>query len=1039
MKLAFTAARIAEALNDGTVAFLADDEQEAEALAEAVRALAPQGQVVHVPSSDALPGETAPATPANAGRRASALRALRLAGAAPVACILSGEAAARRYPEPGAFDSAPPTLRPGDKADMQSFAIQLADLGYFADDRVDEPGEMAVRGEVIDIYPADAGGPARIELAAGKIAAIRSYDPITQLTIDELEHLEIGRAAEPPIGKATSILAHLAPGILAASQKADHRRRRFIQLARDAAGDAPHRLDAVEDGAWQKACKDWTAPPFDADFMPVPRFANERAPLSAMARFVQPLLAEGRALVLAGSARDLRFLRSKVSRRLSLDLPELGAWSQVKEIPVGGGASLMAPVDAGYVDANVILVTAADLMGSRALIGGGNVVTANPWQTDVKIRSGDLVVHEDHGVARVLGLETSAAGSTADERTCIDRIVLEYADGARRLVPIDEADRIWRYGADSDVVTLDKLDGSSWHKRRASINAAIEQSAKALTQLARDRETLTAPVMAPDPAAYERFADGFPFNETADQSRAISAVRDDLASGRPMDRLVIGDVGYGKTEVALRAAALAALAGFQVIVAAPTTVLVRQHLETFRRRFADTTITVTGLSRLSTAAEKKATKSGLADGSIDIVVGTGAVMAKGVDYARPGLVVIDEEQRFGAADKARLRGLGTVHIVSLSATPIPRTLQAALVGLQKMSVIATPPARRQPIRTSINRYDDAPLRTALAREKARGGQSFVVVPRIEDMATVAEKIRRAAPDLMLVEAHGKMSPAEIDDVMVGFGEGRGDILLATNIIEAGLDVPRANTMIVWRADRFGLAQLHQLRGRVGRGNRRGQVILLIESEDAIGAHTLKRLRTLATFDRLGAGFAISARDLDMRGAGDLLGDDQAGHMKLIGVDLYQHLLGAALRAARGEAVERWSPELNLGVTGALPESWIPEPDLRLSLYVRLARIEDEAGLDAFEDELLDRFGPLPAEVSGLIAHARIRLAARALRIARIDAGPAAIAITPHRECTIEAAAAGFVEKKGRWILSQPRPATDDRIARVESLLDALAP
>ncbi|GFE76631.1 DEAD/DEAH box helicase [Novosphingobium sp. TCA1] len=1036
MNLAFTAVRIAQTLAEQSIAFLADDEQQAEALADAVRALSPLAKVVHVPSSDALPGETAPASPANAGRRASALRMLRLAQGTHVACILSGEAAARCYPTPDAFDSAPPSLHPGDEADTQTFAIQLEELGYFADDRVDEPGEMAVRGEVIDIFPADASGPARIELSAGRIAAVRSYYPVTQLTSADLESLEIGRAAEPPIGEPTSILAHLTPGILVFSDKADHRRKRFIQLARDAAGD--RRLDAIEDGPWKTACKAWAPPPFDMDFTAVPRFADERSPLAAMARFANPLLASGRKFVLAGSARDLRFLRGRIARCLAMEIVELRGWSDMDELSAGCGGSIMAPVDAGYVDERIVFIAAADLMGSRALIGDGGPAGTNPWHIGIDVRSGDVVIHEDHGVARIQGLESSPADGDGGAPPSVERIVLEYAGGARRLISVDEADRIWRYGADGDAVTFDKLDGSSWQKRRATVNAAIEESAKALTKLARERETLKAPVMEPDPAAYERLAGGFPFNETADQARAIAAVRDDLSSGRPMDRLIIGDVGYGKTEVALRAAALAALAGFQVVVAAPTTVLVRQHLETFRRRFEGTKIEIVGLSRLSTSVERKAAKAGLADGSIDIVVGTGAVMAKGVKYARLGLVIIDEEQRFGAADKARLRGLGTVHILSLSATPIPRTLQAALVGLQQMSVIATPPARRQPIRTSIGEYDDVLIRTALTREKARGGQSFVVVPRIEDMAKVAEKIRRAAPDLTLVQAHGKMSPGEIDEVMVGFGNGRGHILLATNIIEAGLDVPRANTMIVWRADRFGLAQLHQLRGRVGRGNRRGQVILLIESENAIGARTLKRLRTLATFDRLGAGFAISGQDLDMRGAGDLVGEDQAGHIKLIGVDLYQHLLRIALKAARGENAERWSPDLNLGATGALPENWIPEADLRLSLYVRLARIETDDALDSFEAELLDRFGSLPAEAERLLAHARIRLAAQALLIARIDAGPAAIALTLRPECTIEVGAAGFVEKKGRWILSQPLASDDERVARIASLLDMLA-
>ncbi len=495
---------------------------------------------------------------------------------------------------------------------------------------------------------------------------------------------------------------------------------------------------------------------------------------------------------------------------------------------------------------------------------------------------------------------------------------------------------------------------------------------------------------------------------------------------------------YGKTEVALRAAALAALAGYQVIVAAPTTVLVRQHIETFRRRFEASGVVVAGLSRLSSAAEKKNVKAGLADGSIGIVVGTGAVVSKSVSYARLGLVIIDEEQRFGAADKARLRGSAETHLLTLSATPIPRTLQMALVGLQQISIIATPPARRQPIRTTLDRFDDGRIRTALAREKGRGGQSFVVVPRIEDMAEVGEKLRSVAPELDVVEAHGKMAPAQADAVMVDFADGRGDVLLATNIIEAGLDVPRANTMIIWRADRFGLAQLHQLRGRVGRGKRRGQVILLTETQDAIAERTLTRLRTLATFDRLGAGFDISAQDLDLRGGGDLLGDEQAGHARLIGVDLYQHLLSAALRKARGEEVEQWTPELNIGAAGSFPGSWVPTADVRLPLYIRLARIEDERSLELFEEELVDRFGPLPPDAETLLVRTRIRLSAHALRIGRIDAGPAAIAITPRPDSALDPAAAGMVEKDGRYLLGEAT-GDDERLERLISLLETLAP
>jgi transcription-repair coupling factor (superfamily II helicase) len=1035
MNLAHVATCIAETVSSHSIVYLTDDEQQAEALAAAVRAIVPDACVLFLPSSDALPGDAAPASPANAGRRVAALRALRMAQQGPeaarLALILSGEAAARRYPRPEAFDGAPPRWRVGDAIDIDSVASDLEALGYLADDRVDEPGEMATRGEVIDIFPADAGVPARVEIADGVIVAIRAYDPATQLTAADIDALEIGRASEPELGDAVPILAHLRPGLIAMSPKADKRRRRFQQLATDTA--AGRTVDAVAEEAWTGALADWRTAALDDAVDATPRFAEARSPLAAFARFAKPLLDDGRTLLLAGSKRDLRFIRPRVAKRLSRELPEVSSWAEIRALPGGAVATVEMPVDAGFIGERLVIVAAADLLGSRALVGDAPAAPANPWTVaGADIRIGDIVVHEDHGVGRVAGLEETPVNDSA-----VEMIALEYAGGTRRLVAIEDAHRIWRYGADADAVTLDKLDGSSWQKRRGDIDAAIAESAKGLAALAAERALLDAPVLEPDPAAYERFAGGFAFNETADQTRAIAAVRADLASGKPMDRLVVGDVGYGKTEVALRAAAIAALAGYQVVIAAPTTVLVRQHLESFRRRFKASGIIVEGLSRLSSAADKKRVKAGLADGSVGVVIGTGAVMGKGVGYAKLGLVVIDEEQRFGAADKARLRGSAQVHLLALSATPIPRTLQMALVGLQQVSIIATPPARRQPIRTSIGGAEDARIRTALLREKARGGQSFVVVPRIEDLAGVGETLRRVVPQLTLVQAHGKLPAAEIDEAMVGFADGRGDILLATNIIEAGLDVPRANTMIVWRAERFGLAQLHQLRGRVGRGNRRGQVLLVTDAADGIGDRTLKRLRTLATFDRLGAGFEISAHDLDMRGAGDLLGDQQAGHTKLIGVDLYQHLLGAALRAARGEDAERWTPELNLGLSGRLPAPWIPEPDVRLSLYVRLARIADEGELEAFRQELADRFGPLPAEAEALMAAARIRLAALNAGIAKIEAGPAAVALTPRHDFRGSPEGAGLTEKNGRLLLAEaidPASLPD----RLEVLLGELA-
>ena len=1004
------------------------DEQRAEAVAAALAAAAPQAHAIHLPSSDALPGDTSPASAANIGRRVAALHAAFVGRAAGerVALVTTAEAAARLQAVPQAYDVAPPVVAVGDAIDVESFAQTLVDIGYAHDDLVDEPGEMAAHGATIDIFPADAGAPARLEIADGTITAIRRFDAATQLGTEEIERLEVGRLREPSVGEGVALFAHLPDATILADQGVDERRDRFVALARDAGGREPV-LDAK---GWATALAGRSVAALSRNGEPVPRFVESRNPARALARFARPLLDAGERIALVGAERDLRFLRSRAAATLKTEVEPVESWAAARSGSPGTLVSLVMPVDAGWTSEGLTAIAAADLLGSRAVIDP-HAASADPFAAHAtELRVGDVIVHEEFGIGVIDGLEELPDG---------DAIALRYAGDDRRLVPVTEADRIWRYGADADAVTLDKLDGSSWAKRRGAIDAAIAESAKELTRLAAERDSREAPRLEPDAAAYERFAAGFAFTETADQARAITAVRADLASGKPMDRLVIGDVGYGKTEVALRAAALAALAGAQVAVAAPTTVLVRQHIETFRKRFAGTGIEVAGLSRLSSAAEKKRVKAGLADGSIGVVVGTGAVAT--ADYRNLALVVIDEEQRFGAADKAKLRARGgdSTHVLSLSATPIPRTLQTALVGLQQLSIIATPPARRQPIRTAIAQWDDATIRTALRREKGRGGQSFVVVSRIEDMAAMADRLRKLVPELTLVEAHGKMPVGEIDEAMVTFANGDGDVLLATNIIEAGLDVPRANTMIVWRADRFGLSQLHQLRGRVGRGSRRGQVLLLTDPEHPIADATVKRLKTLEAFDRLGAGFAIAARDLDMRGAGDLIGDQQAGHMKLIGVDLYQYLLEAGLRAARGEPVDRWTPALHVDAAGRWPEEWVPEVEGRITLYARLARVADQAALDAFAAELEDRFGPPPPPARALLDLTAIRLLAHDVGVEQIDAGPAAIAFTPRKEFAGDAAAAGLTEKNGRLLLTERIEDPAARTERVREVLDALSP
>lgn len=1032
------AAALCSMLERGDVIAAFADETRAAAVRAILAALTPDATVLFCPGTDALPGDSAPPSPVNVGQRVSALRTVRQALAAKarsrIAIVTTGEALAQHFPAPEAFDAQPPSVETGAACDPQRLYAALLELGYVEDERVDEPGEVALRAQVLDVFPADATHPLRIEFSEGRIESLRFFDPIDQRSIRTIERQELGRVSEPPLVDPVSLIDHLPGATVVVTTDADERRRRSLLLTADAVrrGRPRAKLGIVDEESWLACLNGRESHTIEAGDDAPPRFVEARSPFAAFANFAREAIAKGGRIALMGAERDLRFLTRRIEKRLDAEALRVSSWAEIRAAAAGSFCMLAAPIERGFCRDGVLVVAAADLIGSRAERSNDSGVTVDAALCpEIEFRIGDTVIHEDHGIGRIVGVEAVPEGAGLEG----DAIKLAYADGATRFVSVSEADLLWRYGSDADAVSLDTLDGKSWQKRRAGIDAAIAETARGLLALAAKRSTRTTAVLDPPVAAYERFAAGFPFSETPDQLTAIEAVRSDMASGRPMDRLVIGDVGFGKTEVALRAAAVAALSGKQVAVAAPTTVLARQHLESFADRFEGTGIVVAGLSRLSSAAEKRRVKAGLADGTIHIVIGTGAVAAKGVVYADLALVIVDEEQRFGTADKNRLQALGSGHLLTMSATPIPRTLQSALVGLRQMSMIATPPARRQPIRTTVSAFDGERLRAALLRERTRGGQSFVVVPRIDDMAPLAKQLGVLVPELDLLQAHGRMAPAEIDDAMVRFGKGEGDILLATNIIEAGLDVPRANTMAIVRADRFGLAQLHQLRGRVGRGNRRGQVMLFTAEQNEIAPQTLKRLKTLQAHDRLGAGFALSARDLDLRGAGDLLGETQAGHMKLIGVELYQQLLGDALQSASGKRIERWTPELNVGIGGCLPNVWIGDDDVRLSLYARFSRLGSDAELTGFDAELEDRFGDLPVEAERLLTIARIRERARALGIARIDAGPAAIALTLRKDADERALPKGLVERNGRHLFEET---FEDPSARLSALIELLS-
>jgi transcription-repair coupling factor (superfamily II helicase) len=570
-------------------------------------------------------------------------------------------------------------------------------------------------------------------------------------------------------------------------------------------------------------------------------------------------------------------------------------------------------------------------------------------------------------------------------------IRLEFAGEDAVLVPPADLALIWPYATELGKLTLDKADGSTWWQRRGEAEREIQIAAKDLAKHIAQRRRRRAPrLVAPGPA-YERFVARFPYFTTIDQAKAIQDVLADLASGHPMDRVVCGDVGFGKTEVALRAAAAVALSGKQVAIAVPTTVLARQHVATFRKRFGPLGIEVGSLSRATSAPETRETKEGLRRGKLKVVVGTQSLAAKDVKFADLGLVIIDEEQHFGAAEKAKLSGLAKgVHTLWMSATPIPRTLAAGLAGFRDLSIIATPPVHRLPVVTKVAPLSDAAIVAALLREQRRHGQSFLICPRIQDLEPMLARLQSAAHDLRIVCLHGKLPADEIDDRMMSFVEGEADVLLATNIVESGLDIPRANTIVVCWPEKFGLAQLHQLRGRVGRGGTRAFAHLLTESNSE---QSEKRLAILEEFSRPGAGFAISERDLDLRGAGDLFSERQSGHVQVFGPVLYSHLLKRASEKTDDQAADFWVPDLNLPVADMLPAGYVQSETVRLEIYGRVARCRDEEDLEELEEETARRFGRLPQEARDFFAAARLRLDCRRRGIVRLDVGPEAVAAT----------------------------------------------
>jgi transcription-repair coupling factor (superfamily II helicase) len=760
-----------------------------------------------------------------------------------------------------------------------------------------------------------------------------------------------------------------------------------------------------------------------------PDFSKLARPRKALRDYVSEAQRSGtRLLFVAAAEADLRVM----ARMSGVRAECFSDWATATGKP-RREAALLAGFDNGFFVSGqkpLVVITSTDVLGSRAHHPQpmNRSWTSGFDAADVP-EIGSVVVHLQRGLARLGGLQIMGT----DDGSRREMVRLVFAGNDAVLVPLSELAMIWPYASELGDVSLDKADGSSWRARRAHAESAIHVAAKQLSKQMRERRRRRAPKLVPPGAVYEKFVARFPYFVTADQAKAVRDVLDDLASGHPMDRIVCGDVGFGKTEVALRAAAAAVLSGKQVAVAVPTTVLARQHLATFHKRFAPLGIEVGNLSRVSSTVETRKVREGLRTGDLRIVIGTQGLTSKDVKFSDLGLIIVDEEQHFGAAEKAKLSALNkNGHRLWMSATPIPRTLAAGLAGLRDLSVIATPPVHRVPVVTRVAPLSDAAIASALLREHRRRGQSFVVCPRIQDIEPMLARVHSLAPELRIACIHGKLPADELDERMMSFVEGHADVLLATNIVESGLDIPRANTIVVCWPEKFGLAQLHQLRGRVGRGGTRAFASFLT---DASCERSEQRLAVLEEFSGPGAGFAISARDLDLRGGGDLLSDSQSGHMQVFGPTLYGHLLQLALKKDAAEKLGRWVPELNLPVPQLLPSSYVRSDAIRLDIYARTARCRSDDELEELEDETLRRFGELPPPAQSFFAVARLRMSCLERGIVRLDVGPDAVAATllvgKLRKCR-----ARSLQRDGDRVIYTGRN-SEHALRRVEEFFDML--
>ncbi|MEO0378883.1 MAG: transcription-repair coupling factor [Pseudomonadota bacterium] len=1060
----------------GPVIHVARDDKRLAAMQGALRFFAPDMPVLVFPGWDCLPYDRVSPNADISAQRMATLAALTHGMPDQFVLLTTINAASQRVPARDLLREAAFSARVGGRVDEAALRAFLVRMGFVQSPTVMEPGDYAVRGGIIDIYPPGDLGPVRLDLFGDVLDGARRFDPATQRTTEKLDVVELAPVSEVILDEAAvtrfrqcyrlefgaagtddplyeavsagrkhqgaehwlaffhdrletlfdylpgatiSLDDQVTPTRLARWESiADQYETRRLAMAHRSKMDsvykpAPPEGLYLDDAAWEAAIANTRVLQFSA----LPQatgltvtdkggrigrnFAPERQQESislfgALADHIKAKLDAGPVIVASYSDGARERLTGLIEDE---GLAEVIPVTDATRIGKRGLHLVVWALEHGFEAPGLTVISEQDVLGDRLIRAPKRKRRAENFLTETQSLSpGDLVVHVDHGIGRYQGMEVVTAAGAAHE--CL---LLEYAERSKLYLPVENIELLSKYGHEEGL--LDRLGGGAWQSKKAKLKERIREMADKLIRIAAERALRKAPVLEPPPGMWDAFSARFPYDETDDQLTAIGSVIDDLTSGAPMDRLICGDVGFGKTEVAMRAAFVAAMSGVQVAVIAPTTLLARQHYKSFAERFRGFPINVRQLSRFVSAKDASDARDAMAKGTCDIVVGTHALLAKGVKFMNLGLLVIDEEQKFGVTHKERLKQMRSdVHVLTLTATPIPRTLQLSLTGVRDLSIIGTPPVDRLAIRTYVSEFDTVTIREALLREHYRGGQSFYVVPRISDLPEIEAFLKEQLPELTYVVAHGQMAAGELDDRMNAFYDGKFDVLLATTIVESGLDIPTANTMIVHRADMFGLAQLYQIRGRVGRSKTRAYAYLTTKPRAKLTATAEKRLRVLGSLDTLGAGFTLASQDLDIRGAGNLLGEEQSGQMRDVGFELYQSMLEEAIAKIKSGQMEgiseedgQWAPQINLGVPVLIPETYVPDLDVRLGLYRRLSGLSTKVELEGFAAELIDRFGELPKEVNTLMLVVRIKAMCKRAGIAKLDGGPKGATVQFHND------------------------------------------